>query len=301
MSAEPPEVHDADEMERPPTPRVERRHVRRPPCAGFVQVSATGRTRVTEARTNPTRVSQADVLAALRVFQPASVVSGRKTRIGSENDGGYVMLDDLDRATTAFSLGILDDDNWDVAVASRGIVVKQYDDSIEHAPSRHPKLQFFRSRIGAPETPGTVSLQGIVGQHATGSGADLILKMDIEGSEWEVLEMVPTDILSRFAQIVCELHDLERMAERDLHTVAMAALTKLSLTHQAIHLHGNNNTPIRIIENVAFPGVVEVSFVARSLYEFEPCTEVFPTDLDRPNHPARSDLFLGRSFLEPSV
>ena len=78
----------------------------------------------------------------------------------------------------------------------------------------------------------------------------------------------------------------------------MAALTKLSRTHQAIHLHGNNNTPIQTIENVAFPGVVEVSFVARSLYEFEPCTEVFPTDLDRPNHPTRPDLFLGRSFLE---
>ncbi len=249
------------------------------------------------------RVTQAEVLAALRVFQPASVVGGRKVRVGSKHDGGYVMLDDFDEVTAAFSLGILDDDTWDLALAERGIAVAQYDDSIADAPSHHPKLRFFRSRIGAQGTPGTVSLAAIVGQHApdrdaSDDGADLILKMDIEGSEWEVLETAPTAVLSRFRQILCEFHDLERLTERDFHTRAMVALTNLSRTHQAIHVHGNNNTPIRNIENVPFPGVVEVSFVARRLHAFEPCAEVFPTALDRPNNAARPDLFMGRSFLE---
>ena len=244
------------------------------------------------------RVSQAEVLATLRLVQPASVVSGSKIRIGSDNDGGYVMFDDLDRVGTALSLGILDDDNWDVAIAARGIAVKQYDDSIEAAPSRHPKLRFFRSRIGAAGVPGTVSIEDIVDQHAPGTEPDLILKMDIEGSEWDVLETIPADVLSRFAQIVVEFHDLQRLAHRGFHTRATTALTNVARTHQAIHIHGNNHAPIRTIRNVPFPSVLEVSYVSRRLYAFETCMDVFPTSIDQPNHFARPDLFLGRSFLE---
>ena len=247
------------------------------------------------------RVSQAEVLATLRLVQPASVVSGAKTRMGSDNDGGYVMLDDLDRIGTAFSLGILDDDNWDVAIASRGIAVKQYDDSIEGAPSRHPKLQFFRSRIGAAGVPGTVSIEEIVDQHAPGTAPDLILKMDIEGSEWDVLETIPAEVLSRFAQIVVEFHDLQRLAQRGFHTRATTALTNVARTHQAIHIHGNNHALIKTIKNVPFPSVLEVSYVSRQLYKFETCMEVFPTAIDQPNHGGRPDLFLGRSFLELTV
>ena len=70
-------------------------------------------------------------------------------------------------------------------------------------------------------------------------------------------------------------------------------MRKLKLLFEVVHVHANNWDPILPIANVPFPEALEVTFVNRTLYQFENNTELFPTDIDFPNRPDRIDIFLG--------
>src|SRR5262249_33933554 len=71
------------------------------------------------------------VRSALRLLRPFGVEDQRKVRLGRDNDGGYVIIDDLSGVVAALSLGICDDASWDMDIAKRGIDVFQFDHTID--------------------------------------------------------------------------------------------------------------------------------------------------------------------------
>ena len=87
------------------------------------------------------------ILDCLNLFTPKAVVGYAKVRIGSKHDGGYIQVDNLSHIRGALSLGISNDDNWDAEIASHGIPVKQYDYSIESAPTKNVLLHFHKLKI----------------------------------------------------------------------------------------------------------------------------------------------------------
>ncbi|MGX8009145.1 hypothetical protein ACVDG8_009075 [Mesorhizobium sp. ORM8.1] len=56
------------------------------------------------------------------LLSPMAVTGVSKIRIGSQTDGGYVMLDDFVGVDGALSFGINDEDSWDVDIANRGLL-----------------------------------------------------------------------------------------------------------------------------------------------------------------------------------
>jgi Methyltransferase FkbM domain len=210
-------------------------------------------------------------------FEPKRVVGAKKVRIGTDGDGGYVMLDDLTPISVAHSLGISTDVSWDLAIAARGIPVKQYDYSIDRSPVNNPLFTFFRRKI---ET-----LNDLEEPHAPVQ----LLKIDIEGWEWGFFHHAPPNSLSKFRQIVVEVHELHRYHEVDWQQQALGALKKLAQTHELIHIHGNNAVPSFTAGDVQVPIDLELTYVLRSAYEFEPTDEPFPGPLDFPNTPVRND------------
>lgn len=123
--------------------------------------------------------------------------SGRleKIRVGSAADGGYIQLNDFTNITHAISLGISTDDNWDISLALRGIPVDQFDHSILEAPTNHRLLSFSRKRISVYRSAETATLEDIVAPYFRPGLPDLILKMDIEGDEWDVLDKTSAETL----------------------------------------------------------------------------------------------------------
>ena len=75
----------------------------------------------------------------------------------------------------------------------------------------------------------------------------MILKMDVEGAEWEILSCINENILARFDQIVLEYHEL-LAADKEKEKLIFSALSKINSKHKLIHLHGNNmGTSIRFM------------------------------------------------------
>lgn len=233
------------------------------------------------------------VLATLAWLSPTAVQGVGKVRVGRDQDGGYVMLDDFAGVTTALSLGIGDDASWDADVAARGIRVLQSDPSAERAPTADERLVFEPLRIAGQDQDGALSIAGVLARHAVGPDEPLLLKIDIEGAEWDVLRAADEAVLGRFRQVVCEFHDLDRLGEPEFGARAAEVFAKLARTHLVSHVHGNNRAGFANVANVMVPQSLEVSFALRQAYRPSLAPLQFPTPLDRPNEPGRADLYLG--------
>jgi Methyltransferase FkbM domain len=243
----------------------------------------------------PTDGELACVTALVALIKPHDVTGHHKVRLGGDHDGGYVMLDDFEAVETALSLGVGADASWDVALAERGIRVFQFDDTIESSPSAHERCTFFRRRIVPCEATGSHSttIARVLDEYAAPDDDRLILKMDIEGSEWDVLDALAGAVIGRFGQIVCEFHDFHRILEADWRDRALRVFRKLRETHAVAHIHGNNFRPMISIGHVLIPDVIELSFVRSRSYAVNDTAADFPGPLDSPNDPGRLDYYLG--------
>ena len=250
----------------------------------------------------PTEGVLPSVTELLALLGPHDVTDHRKVRLGRDSDGGYVMLDDFEAVGTALSFGIGADASWDVALADRGIRVLQFDDTIEVSPSAHRRLSFFRKRIvpSAPDGAGSTTLAQALDEHVPPDDDRLILKIDIEGGEWDVLDALAGSVIDRFHQIVCEFHDFHRILEADWRDRAHRVLTKLNDRHAVVHIHGNNFRPMISIGDMLVPDVIELTYVRSRGYALTDTTADFPGPLDNPNDPGRLDYYLGSfDFGEP--
>ena len=246
----------------------------------------------------------ARVADVARLLQTCRVEGETLVRVGGEIDGGYVMLDALrpPAVTAGYSFGVGHDVSWDVAVAGRGIDLFLYDHTVKRLPEPVPRGRFVRTGIrGREPVAGQKTIAEVLADNGHTGRRDLVLKMDIEGAEWPVLEEVSSETFESFSQIAVELHGMEHALTPEGHARISAALGKLAVTHQPIHVHGNCNVVPVWIGGLVLPPVLEVTYVRRADHagKFVPRDEVFPTDLDRSNSDQLPDIYLGRTFSSP--
>jgi hypothetical protein len=260
-------------------------------CARLDKIEKTISNRFPETTLSPRL--QGEILTVLRLLEPKKIGDYVKVRVGSDGDGGYVQIDDLVGISHAFSFGIADNDDWDLAMAKAGIPVEQFDHSVENAPSSHPLLHFHHKMISTKATAETATVAELVTEHSKLSTPDLILKMDIEDGEWDVLDDVPEAILTKFAQIVCEFHNLSHLANFAFRDRARRVFEKLDRYFIPVHVHGNNCCELVNVCNIPLPDFLEVTFASRARYSFVESNETFPTALDAPNCPHLAPIVLG--------
>lgn len=219
--------------------------------------------------------------------------SKKLIRVGRNYDGGYIMLNDFSKDMHAYSFGIADDVSWEKQIASFGIKVFMYDHTISRLPYDITGGKFFRIGIsGTDNADGkTLSMLTILEKTGDIKSDNLILKMDVEGAEWDFILNTPSDILENFLQISIEFHSLFAWGEQER---ILAALSKLNQTHQVIWVHGNNAGDAYKAHELLLPELMEATFVNRKKYKFFSYdTYYIPTCLDMPNLPGRRDLILG--------
>lgn len=119
----------------------------------------------------------------------------------------------------------------------------------------------------------------------------MILKVDIEGAEYDVFANLDDAILKKFRQIVIEFHKLTDPSMKEKITTAVSNLNK---THQLVHIHANNWGHYSLCAGKLLPELLECTYVNKDNYQFVDNTRSFPTILDQPNNIRRPDVFLGR-------
>ncbi|QUS54408.1 FkbM family methyltransferase [Pseudovibrio brasiliensis] len=236
-------------------------------------------------------------------LSPMDVVGCNLTRIGRAFDGGYIMAPLRPDEKVAYSLGINRDVSWDLEMARNGCKVYQYDHTIDGLPHNHEGFNYFKKGITTSHQTNQqmTCLRHELVKNGHKNTNDILLKMDIEGDEWGVFADLEINELQKFSQILVEFHDLHKVYKLFWYRTALEGLNKLFKTHQAVHVHGNNNTSLRIIGGYAVPPVLEVTFLRRDLFQFSPCTRTFPNELDQPNNPSFAEHQLGSfQFTKPN-
>jgi hypothetical protein len=147
-------------------------------------------------------------------------------------------------------------------------------------PHKHLRRRVCASMSG----PLDITLDAILGTAAQGGEHDVFLKMDIEGSEYEI---VP-DIIKNHLRVRCLVAEFHRLHKRTEEF--NQAVRALSRHFSIVHVHGNNIAPYD--ETIDFPITVEITWVNKDILEHEPVpsTMSYPREgLDFPNTPSKPD------------
>jgi hypothetical protein len=227
----------------------------------------------------------AETLRALALLTPFDVPGERKVRVGHQaRDGGYVFLDRLRPSQIVYSFGIGRNVSFDLDFATRGHTVFMYDHTIDGLPETHERFMFSREGIAAESAPAE-NLWSLVDHLARRGHAqdDMILKLDVEGHEWPLIDQTPQDTLMQFEQIVLEAHRIDKITRGDAGRCKQRALAKLNETHTLFHVHANNARPLQFLDGLPVPALVELSYVRSDLVQRAPSATIYPTEHDRPN------------------
>ncbi len=217
--------------------------------------------------------------AFFAAIRPVHLANCTLRRFGAAHDGGYLMCGNLmAQVQSAYSYGIGRKDDWgcDVSRASH-VTVHEYDCFDPTRPAcPGGTFQFHDECVGATRAVENGRLfRSMAKQIARNGdrGKHLVIKMDVEGAEWESLEATPDDVLMTIDQLVMELHDPVRRQHTEL-------IERLKKTFYIANVHFNNAS---CLETPPLPSsLVEILFVNKRLAVVDGAAFV-ASPLDAPN------------------
>src|SRR3954469_25649430 len=177
--------------------------------------------------------------AILAELQPVALKNCTLKRFGSANDGGYLMCENLiEPLESGYSYGVGANDDWGCEVSRRyHVPVHEYDCFDPARPSCDGGRFVFHNecvgnRAGNRESHFFDTLENQISRNGD-TGRRMIIKMDIEGGEWESLLAAPEELLASIPQLAMEMHGFDdpRILE---------ALRKLKRNFYLVNLHFNN-------------------------------------------------------------
>ena len=220
--------------------------------------------------------------------QPVNVTNCELQRFGEAHDGGYLLCGNLLASITAgYSYGISGYDGWGCEVSRRlHVTVHQYDCFDLRAPSCPDGSTTFHGECVA----GTRSVEDgrlfdtMRAQFAKNGDDDrrLVVKMDVEGAEWDSFLLAPDAVFDHIDQLQVEFHGVD-----DRRYVA--AMQRLKQFFYIAHVHYNNfscDPTLTPFPSWAFEALLVSKRIGMS--DGSPAVPG-PVPLDAPNNPDWAD------------
>lgn len=219
-----------------------------------------------------------ELIGALRIFHCKDV--GMK-RFGTRGDGGYILLNDLRSTDFLISGGLGDNIAFEMEVADQVSEVVAIDHTVPNLKSNHKNLQINHMKLSSESETGSITLSDLLQQN---HASDYLLKLDIEGDEWSILDNLTRTEIKKFRQIAVEFHWLHGDNSFQHFEKIRNTFNKLNYSHAVIAVSANNWGSIRQIAGISIPDVIEVTFVRKSNYHLEQSNEILYSHLQFPNN-----------------
>ena len=177
--------------------------------------------------------------AILEELRPVALKNCRLKRYGSTNDGGYLLCENLIAGLEGlYSYGIDTEDNFGCQVSTEfRLPAHQYDCFTDERPSCRSVSPVFHDECVGPKAEtidgqpfDTLASQIAKNGHA---GRRVLVKIDIEGAEWESIMATPDEVLEHIDQMPMELHNASGQRSLDV-------IRRLKRTFYVVSLHFNN-------------------------------------------------------------
>lgn len=232
--------------------------------------------------------------------------------LGPNNDGGYLVPDDLDGVAHCFSPGTQNRKGFEDALTTRfGITCHMADfasNEHEFETPLIPEMQtFVKKWIGPVADQNTLTLENwtaeTLGQFSHEDG-DLVLQMDIEGGEYGIIPFVSKELLQSFRIVIIELHGLTGLLDEHTFTTRIEpTLETLSERFTVVHAHPNNCCGVFTIPGTSFnmPKILELTLLRNDRFLDKRRNDARPTSLPhrrdiRWNVPMKPPIHLSKAW-----
>tara|TARA_B110000977_G_C11055385_1_gene483872 strand:+ start:496 stop:1311 length:816 start_codon:yes stop_codon:yes gene_type:complete len=187
-------------------------------------------------------------------------------RIGGDDDGGYLIPNNLDSVNYCFSPGV------DYTASFESELSKKYniksfmaDASVSSSPVADDNLVFIKKFLGSKTGDDFITLSDWMKNSIVDDNQGKLLQMDIEGGEYDVLSYESSETLAKFSTMVIEFHGLQNMFDRHFLKFITAIFEKIYVNFSICHVHPNNCSGIASYNGIDIPRVIEVTFIRNDL------------------------------------
>ncbi len=220
-----------------------------------------------------------DFLFNLRPIRTENLI-----RVGSNNDGGYLIPNYLEGISDCFSPGVHNNVSFELYLAEKGIKCHMADASISQLPLNHDNFSFVRKFIGSKKDENYISFEDWVTNCNPDENSDWLLQMDIEGDEYDNLINMSSELLKKFRIMVIEYHDFHKNLDNDYLFFTKLIFNKLLISHSIVHLHINNCLSNKSFQGIELPQLLEITFLRNDYVDNSDYLthEDLPSELDQP-------------------
>lgn len=227
----------------------------------------------------------------LKVLTPYEVEGYEEgVRLGNAYDGGYVIPKKvLPLVEKVYSYGIGNDISFEKAVVELGIPVVGYDHTIDKLPEDWREIIFHKNGLASKAGQDVDTFEHHLQQN-NDVAKKILLKIDIDGAEWDVIDQIVDQFSSNIVALVLEAHDLYRFLKMPRYA---KVLTHLESRFTLCHIHGNNFRGSVYIGRKRIPSVCELTFINNSLVTAKAIRKnSLPGIYDFPNNKKKKDIVL---------
>jgi hypothetical protein len=239
--------------------------------------------------------SKEDILKFISLFNIKLPKNINLIRIGSNNDGGYLVPNILDKISYCYSLGIGKNVSFENDLYKKGISSFGADGNINKLPENIKNYNFINKNIGLIDDDKNLRFETMVNSN-TPDDNSLIAQIDIEGEEYSLLMDTPLKILEKFKVIIIEFHNLNKISDKIIYNFYSKSLQKILLKFNICHMHINNaEQPIKI-KNIYVPPLIEITFLRKDFYNGDLQQVVIPNNLDEKNVVKNSEIKFDKNW-----
>jgi hypothetical protein len=224
-------------------------------------------------------------------IQPMKLANCELERFGEPHDGGYLLCRNLlGDVKSAYSYGISGYDQWGCDVSTRlDVRVHQYDCFNPSRPVCGTGQAVFHDEcIGNSRRVEDGRPFDTLENHVLENGdvgRPLVVKMDVEGSEWESFLDASDEVIQRIDQMAVEFHGVDEGR-------FILVMRKLKRFFYVANLHWNNFACASDIAPFT-SSAYELLLVNKRIGVPDASGHVVPSQLDRVNNPQLPDCQAG--------
>ncbi len=219
-------------------------------------------------------------------------------RIGSKNDGGYLIPNMLDKITSCISPGVGHTNSFESDLLIKGIKSFMIDHTIEENSLMVEKFNFTKKKLNDYSDINNITLEDFC-KIKLKTDDKPILQMDIEGDEYINILSTKDDILNNFEIIIIEFHYLEKVANEETLKLYIKTLKKLLRNFEVSHIHPNNGPrSFKITKKLKIPQIIEVTFLNKRHVKFKKPISSLPHPLDSKCDKNKKEFILDNLFLK---
>jgi|TARA_B110000027_G_scaffold106774_1_gene113484 hypothetical protein len=235
-------------------------------------------------------VDEKKILEVIDILKPYHL-GHELIRVGGSGDGGYLIPNLLNQIDFCFSPGVGKISEFELELKSNGIKSFLADYSVE-GPAADNLFNFKKKYIKSFNSDISITINDWIETSVENKESNFLMQMDIEGSEYEVINSISEKNLKRIKILIIEFHHLEFLTNEVFLETFKSVIKKLGNYFEVNHIHPNNCCGTSEINNVIFPNVMEVTFLNKEFVKVKEKVNKLPHKLDVKNVERKKDIIL---------